>query len=135
MNSNFSYRSIGLMLTVVFALFNVGLPVVVASCPMPKAEGSALCAMCYDDLPAGSVSVTTERNASCCATKFAADRNTTEFLQAQSLVEKAKPAVVQNAVHPLLLPEAAFRPLPSRCACDASPHARDIPIFNSSLLI
>lgn len=126
-------RILGILLAGVFALFNIGLPIVLASCPMMKFENSRSCTMCNDDQTAG-VKLTRAIDRSCCATIFAADRNKTEFLQVNKhLFESAKLllTIVSDFV-----PATAIRNPQSVIAESASPpRSADIPILVSSLLI
>lgn len=133
MQFSLKYRITGLTLAVVFALFNVGLPVVVASCPMMKYENSRACIMCNDGLSSG-VQVTRAIDTSCCVTVFAADRNKTEFLQvSKHLFESAK---LLLAVVSDLIPATVIRNPQSAITLSASPpRSADIPILVSSLLI
>lgn len=133
MQFSLKYRITGLTLAAVFALFNIGLPVVVASCPMMKFENSRACIMCNEDSSSG-VQVTRAIDTSCCVTVFAADRNKTEFLQVNKhLLEFAKLllAVVSDVV-----PATVIRNPQSVITLSASPsRSTDIPILISSLLI
>jgi hypothetical protein len=137
MQSNFKYRIIALTLAIIFAAFNIGLPIVIASCPMMEmTRGVACCEMNSDDA-AGVVKITNTVDRSCCETSYAADRNKTEFLQEQlrrgettKLFSASLPLeVFQSAIHPDMSGQSAITQA-------LSPHRSvDIPILVSSLLI
>jgi hypothetical protein len=134
MTLTFKYRITSLTLSVVFALFNIGVPVVVASCPMMKYADSKQCMMCDTGPLSNTVKFTRAANKSCCETKYAADRNKTEFLQtAQHLLDSTKLLVVfvTNS-----LTQSAIRNPQFTITVDTSPpRTADIPILVSSLLI
>ena len=129
-----TYRITGLALALVFAIFNIGLPVVVASCPMMKAGNSRACMMCDDGPASGTVTISRAIDKSCCATVFAADRNKTEFLQAVhhiADVSKFVSATVSSfALHSVIRDLQSVIP-----ASTSPPLIADIPILVSSLLI
>jgi hypothetical protein len=134
MNTNRKYRIVALLLVLVFSVFNIGIPIVLAECPLAKMVQGGMCPAC-DDGAKTADRVTTEQNTACCATKIVAERNTTEFLQSNAGTHDLTNGVV---AHPLHLPVPTpinhssmfivyYPPAPSRC--------EDIPIFVSSLLI
>jgi hypothetical protein len=134
MNINRKYRTVALLLVLVFSVFNIGIPIVLAECPFAKMMQGSVCTAC-DNGATTADRVTTEHNTSCCATKIVAERNTTEFLQSKAGEHDLTSWLV---VHPLQLPIVTpidhsssfivrYPPAPSRC--------EDIPIFVSSLLI
>jgi hypothetical protein len=133
MKSTLKYRSAHVVLAVMFAVFNIGIPVVIAACPMPKAFPGGGCIACYEG--SGSSSITTERSASCCATVIVAERNTNVFAQAKSnLLDTVSPLVVLSAC--VFFPIRALQS--SLCSVEVSsspPASVDIPLFISSLLI
>lgn len=133
MNGTFKYRLIAISLATVFTLFNVGIPVIIASCPMAAMMKGNACAMCDTQDRTGALTMTKARNTSCCTTVIVAERNTTEFLQVKEKAREAGmvalPAVLSQAA-------AAMLPLSSTTPVSASPPAFvDIPILISSLLI
>ena len=125
------YRVVAAIVAGVFLVFNVGIPIVLASCPMVTA--SAACGMCPPVSNATPEKIVSVIHTSCCSAVIAADKNSTEFvgvshvtyepikfiaatvapLQIESLSYHAS---VFREDHPLFLPI-------------------DIPIFTSSLLI
>jgi hypothetical protein len=134
MISLLKYRIIGLALVAIFAIFNIGLPIVVASCPMVKDEGSNRCAMCNDASSSGTVRFTNSVDRSCCVTKFATDRNRTEFLQIQLEKFESRQQIITTFVS--AVPESAILNAQSFIRETASPpRSVDIPILVSSLLI
>lgn len=129
-----TYRGTAYLLALLFSLFSVGLPIVVASCPMPKLEGYSQCFTCDDGTTPGSAKLTNTVDRSCCVTRYAADRNTTEFLQAHYSSEIVKGAVTT----PILINDCRRTETGSTFvpATDTSPpFTQDIPILISSLLI
>lgn len=126
------YQLIATFVAAVFLVFNVGLPIVLASCPMADMR-TAGCGMCNDESSITAQQLTSVKNTSCCNTAIAADKNSTEFVQAKYITyEPAKfVAVTFVPVHfdnlsYLISDLRKDRPLFL---------AIDIPIFTSSLLI
>lgn len=127
------YRATAVFLGLIFSLFNLGLPIVVASCPMMKYENAKSCIMC-DDGAASGVSIKRTVDTSCCATKFTPGRNTNEFLQTvQNGIDGVKsivPVVLTGTVQLVISDSRVL------VSTDTSPPVvRDIPILVSSLLI
>lgn len=127
------YRT--LLLALVFALFNVGLPIVLDTCPMAKMGASGMCAACHRDsrpetetigLPAGS----------CCVLVVVGDRNVNEFEQSRDrAVETARTMVAPapeniSSLSPIHFALALFGK-----HAESPPEQPDIRIFTSSLLI
>jgi len=81
MESSIKYRSVAILLAGVFTIFNIGIPVVLASCPMMKASVRGAC--CPTQPVKGLPILKTHRDYSCCKTVIASDRNKIEFLQTQ----------------------------------------------------
>ena len=129
------YRLPLIVLTLVFALLNVGLPVVLDACPMEKALGAGACAMCHPALIPGREEIRLPAG-SCCVPTTIVEKSTTEF-------EQAVPALHQELrqqvfVHPDLntAAEAQFVDFPVHVSPSWSPPLQvDIPILTSSLLI
>jgi len=135
MRNNSAYRPVAAFLAIVFALFNIGLPVVLDSCPMPKSPGSMTCALCHQALPQGGTPVV--QSPRCCAPVIAAERNMTAFVQSQRLSEEFRAVAL-----------AILAPSPSEVLVTALPHVQtfnpswsppgrdaDLPVLHSSLLI
>ncbi len=129
-----TYRIAAYLLALVFGVFSVGLPIVVASCPMPKLEGYAQCFMCDDGGTTGSAKFTNSIDRSCCITRYAADRNTTEFLQAHHSSEIARGVFVIPVVKLDLGVHEAHVPF-VHVTDTSPPFTQDLPILLSSLLI
>jgi hypothetical protein len=114
-----------------FLIFNVGLPVLVNSCPMPKPVGSMMCPLCHDDSERKGEVV---KGKPCCSPSIAAERNTNEFLTIQKigcdplLSPFIVPQFVLTAVS-ISSGSQTYAPTPSQFAPD------DIPVIHSSLLI
>ena len=81
MTKSFKYRSFALVLTALFLAFNIGLPIVVASCPM-----AGHCTMCTHQSKTPAGNSTSVLNSSCCKTIIAGERNTTEFVKESSVL-------------------------------------------------
>ena len=128
-----TYRTLSIALAALFFIFNIGLPFIVASCPMPKQAGQKMCAMCPNPSNSNGQRLTTVKNTSCCATVIAADRNTNVFLKVNTDAVKITTALISHVDVSLLndlTSEFCFNNFSS-----SPPLARDIPILNSSLLI
>lgn len=121
-------------LVAVFGVFNVGIPIVVASCPMAAMMKGAKCPMCDDRADMSTPNVGTEMNWSCCVTTIIAERNTNEFVQAPS-----RP--LDSPMHDVVPFESAFsvnnHSLVSLVApvSTSPPVVVNIPILISSLII
>lgn len=128
------YRIAAYSLAITFCLFNVGLPVIVYSCPMVKQVNGSTCMMCADQLHSNTITFSKTTDRSCCATVIAAARNTTEFLQVKSTVSDLSFShliVIQPVT--LQIPKVSFNAItlfysPPLCS-------EDIPLQISSLLI
>jgi hypothetical protein len=119
-----------ILLASLFLVFNVGLPILLDTCPMPKPVGSMMCPLCRGE--AGGARGEVLKGKPCCAPVIAAERNTNEFLTVQKILctPIAAPCTIVHpvaAIHPRVSP--AFAPAPSQFAPD------DIPVIYSSLLI
>jgi len=135
MKRTLTYRAVALSLAVVFGVFNVGIPLVIASCPMAKYSSSPTCLECLDDSGPSGQQLTNERNTTCCLTVFAADRNANAFVQARGVVhDNDESFAIQSysVVTPSLL-NIAVEVNPT--ISPSPPPRGDIPVFNSSLLI
>ncbi len=130
----FTHRIIELALAAIFTVFNVGLPVVVASCPMMKYSGSLACVACDDGSAAGTLRFTNFVDKSCCETKYAADKNKNEFLKTNGQsVETLK--FISAAELYVVLQVVINSPQFVLHANTSPPGSFDIPILISSLLI
>jgi hypothetical protein len=121
-----------MMLASLFLVFNVGLPILIDSCPMPKPVGSMMCPLCHGDGEEGSGEVV--KGKPCCSPIIAAEGNTSEFLRIQKSVcdPLAGPSIVfQTGPIPVSfsLSSQVSASTPSQFAPD------DIPVIHSSLLI
>jgi hypothetical protein len=136
MENTVKYRPGPLLLAAMFAIFNIGIPVVIAACPMAKEMQGRRCIVCYDETNFGSTSITTARNTSCCTTVIAAERSTNEFVQARSslsdLSKLLQLIVLPANVLPVPMPQS---PVSTVDVSSSPPAFVDIPIFTSSLLI
>jgi len=121
-----------LLLAGVFLLFNVGLPIVIDACPMPRPPSSMACPLCRESGRDGNGPVL--KGKPCCAPQIAAERNISEFIGAQ---KAAHPAVVHLCT--LVLPAVTISALPvaESSVAFSPPHhiPDDIPVAFSALLI
>lgn len=130
------YAFLSAFLGCIFCIFTVGIPVVLASCPMMSLPAHERSCCPASDEGAQPV-LRAYQNTSCCTPKFVATRSTQEYLQtdpnlpgdgiaqiapvALALVEPVPVIVLANAIRGGTESPPSHRPL--------------IPIFNSSLLI
>jgi hypothetical protein len=131
MNNLKKYRFAVWTLITVFFLFNVGVPIVIASCPMMQQAKPLAC--CAQEQPSESPSASINKDFSCCNTTIAAHRNITEFLQGKDnsiSVSHHFSSPILQYVPNTALDYSQF----SLSFFDSSPPA-DIPILHSTLLI
>ena len=126
-----TYRNVTIALLVIFFVSNIGLPIVIASCPMmfTKTTQASCCSKPSDSLP----SFHTSKDYSCCKTVIAAERNTNEFVIAKyvtdtphhsvTIIQRLENFSSFSSTH--LLSTVSFKLLATE----------DIPVFNSTLLI
>ncbi len=133
MNTILRHKIIGFTLAGIFTVFNIGLPVVVASCPMSKYTDSSACMSCNNVPSDGVARYMNAVDKSCCVTRYASDKNKVEFLKTNVQSESAK--YISTADF-FIVPQAVFNTsqfiVP---ASEAPPGSTDIPILISSLLI
>lgn len=133
MGHTFKYRT--MLLAVAFAVFNIGLPVVLDTCPMAKAGNSDLCATCHNESRPETQTVGIP-GGSCCVMVVVGDRNTTEFEQSRDrLVDNVRTMLASALEIPHLLFPVQFTPTTVGRPVESPPAEPDIPILNSSLLI
>ena len=129
------YRMIALLLTATFCISNVGLPIILASCPM-IGKMQQCCPMCPDQSNSSTQKLTSTKNTSCCNTIIAGERNKTEFVQPQ---DNKRHFSEFNCIAPVF--HAVNTEIPQTYrqlfieVCSSPPFLHDIPIFTSSLLI
>jgi hypothetical protein len=126
-----TYRVCAIALAVVFGLFNIGLPVVFAACPMMGrlSEPPPCCTQHHQNASTAGAPAFTKN---CCKTILAGERNRTEFL-GERHGSDLSPATVSSSVTPLCIPAGEFLLKAPVRYVDPSPP--DIPIFTASLLI
>ncbi len=133
MNRLLTYRTPLLVLLLAFVLFDVGLPVVIATCPMEKEFGAGACDLCHPAVPPQRVEIGLP-GGSCCAPARIVERITTDFEQVRIVLN-------QDVRHEVVV---APTPSVSLWAADVNiivprswspPLQTDIPILTSSLLI
>ncbi len=74
------YRLLHGAFIALFVVFAVGVPVVIASCPMMKAGASTPLSCCAERSEGSLPSLSAYKNTSCCVTTIVASRNTQEFI-------------------------------------------------------
>ena len=134
MVNSFKYRSVAIILAGIFSIFSIGIPVVIASCPMMTASVRGAC--CPAQPVKGVPAIQTQRDYSCCKTIIVAQRNTNEYVQTQGYAYNIEKHIF---ITPLIQYSAQnnFR-VTSQIPLDnihSPPLIEDIPIFTSSLLI
>lgn len=129
---NIRYSVVRGLFAAVFTVFTVGLPVIVASCPMTPVPGRSGCCAC--SLPSGAAepSVMKSSDPSCCATVIASGRSLAEYLTSPGFAHVETPHVGQPI--PVLIPDSR-PPLPAPLVEPAPGPPDDKPILHSSLLI
>jgi hypothetical protein len=127
------YRT--LLLALVFALFNVGLPIVLDTCPMAKMGASGMCAACHPDSRAETETIGLPAS-SCCTVVVVGDRNTNEFEQSRDrAIETARTLIAAVPENNSSLSPVQFTPALAGIPAESPPEQPDIRIFTSSLLI
>ena len=119
-----------ILLASLFLIFNVGLPILIDSCPMPKPVGSMMCPLCHMDGGEGRGEVL--KGKPCCSPTIAAGANTNEFLRTQkSTCDPVLCIMCQSGVtsRSQFTGSQVSASTPSQFAPD------DIPVIYSSLLI
>lgn len=130
------YRPVAVALGCLFCIFSVGVPVVLASCPMMSGSSAAL-SCCPDAADRSHPSIAPYKNTSCCETKIAASRNTQEFVQRNADLSE----LAASALAPLVSlpgdPMPHLIPASPAAFFDTSPPTSPVafPILFSSLLI
>jgi hypothetical protein len=129
----FTYRIAIFSLIGLFCAFNIGLPIVVASCPMMKTGVNSSC--CAPKHPISHTqSIAKTRSNDCCKTVIAGERNMTEFVQSQFHLQYT-PAL-EAVLAPTFFNLHANLPVSGLAAVQLHPpSSEDIPIAVSSLLI
>jgi hypothetical protein len=119
-----------ILLASLFLVFNVGLPILMDSCPMPKPVGSMMCPLCHMNGGEGKGEVV--KGKPCCSPSIAAGGNTNEFLRTQKNAYDPGPCTMcQSGFAPrwFFSGSQISASTPSQFAPD------DIPVIHSSLLI
>jgi len=130
------YRTITCVLAAIFLLFNVGIPVIVATCPMMSDDSPVTCGSCFGFTQDGSVGLRPYNDTSCCNTVFASAANKVEFLR-----ETTSPIAADAVVLFIgMISTMEFSSHPSsfwriETAENSSAVNDDLPVFLSSLLI
>jgi hypothetical protein len=128
------YRGVAAALIAVFGIFNVGIPVVLATCSMGAMMDGQVCPGCHDPFGAEGMAFSTAETVPCCTSRIIAEKTSSEFLQ-------AKLATITFTTDVVVVPPVALfaslgwlRSL-AFVTLAPSPGSEDVPVFNSSLLI
>jgi len=135
MENSFKYRFIAFTLVGVFAVFNIGLPVVLHYCEMMKSTTTSTCGMCGTESTKDHQVQYNSVKSACCKTIFTPERNKNEFLQQNKIDSKEQQNLLilnlsipfNNSEYKSISYVQNFHSPP--------PFIEDIPIFTSSLLI
>jgi hypothetical protein len=127
------YRTVTALLVAVFCIFNVGVPVVIAACPMTDTGIGGMCGLCLSFPDDGLPGYTTHQDRSCCETVLVSEGSGAEFLKAVfSLLPEVEFFCVASITPDLNgYSWSSVRVQPA----DASPGRGDLPVLLSSLLI
>ena len=134
MNGILKYRIIALGMVVVFGVFNIGIPIIIASCSMPEMMRGSSCPMCDDQERPGSAGFATQNTTACCTTTIIAERNTNEFVQGKAAVRESVLHLTPIPVSVAVISNLSSVSTISRVS-PSPPIVVDIPLFVSSLLI
>ena len=135
MTTSPKYHSLRIVFAAIFVLFNVGLPVVIASCPMMDSAKMMKASCCVDSRTANSTqTIGIQKNSSCCKTTLAATRNTNEFINVSSNLGSPQISVGLLFTPPILLHFSNARSENLRPDIALMTHD-DIPVFYSTLRI
>ncbi len=127
------YKITALILASIFAVFNIGVPIVLYACPMMN-QTPYTSSCCVDQQSQQGVNLRASMDRSCCKTVYAAERNTTQFVQGKdisNILHYSTAPILQCNIFLVLQLVIITHKLNS----PSPPLADDIPVFNSSLLI
>lgn len=128
------YRPLALLLAMVFCVFNIGIPVVLATCPMADMSKPGACPLCARASDTRGESVSRYIDTSCCAVRIAAEGNTTEFLQGKQQVDHTLAA--GEVVTASALPALSSNTTPLiHLSSSSPPGMQDIPVLVCSFRI
>jgi hypothetical protein len=119
-----------ILLASLFLVFNVGLPILIDSCPMPKPVGSMMCPLCHMDGGEGRGEVV--KGKPCCSPSIVAGGNTNEFLRMQKSVCDPGPCTI---CQPGIPPQSFYAGSQISASTPSQFAPDDIPVIHSSLLI
>jgi len=133
MYQSFKYRSIALVFAVIFIVFNVGIPVVISSCPMMKESVRPSC--CPQQSDFRNPVVNKYNNYSCCKTIISPGKNRIEYIPTN--VDINLKIVKYTISSSLEFSTNNYTDVAKRSLSNthSPPSFRDIPIITSSLLI
>ena len=135
MSQILKYRLFAIILVGIFCVFNIGVPIVVASCPMmDNMTTQKNC--CPPVTTASHANLKGMKDYSCCQTIIAADRNTIEYTQTNDFVNRVV-KFLQVIPSPIISTELTIKnnELSITSLSFSVKHLQDIPIFTSSLLL
>jgi hypothetical protein len=126
------YRFVTALLVVVFSVFNVGIPVVVAACPMSESGVGALCGSCYSPTGNGQPVYRQHQDRSCCETVLVSEGSGAEFLKAAPALPLVAGVLFVSVIAPFEFSDYSFQSVTVR-SVDTSPGQENLPILLSSL--
>jgi hypothetical protein len=131
------YSLVSALMGCLFCVFTVGIPVVLASCPMTGPDGHGRASCCPADVDASQPVLRAYANTSCCTTRFVATRSTQEYLQSDHFVVKPGISSVYCAALLSLDPAHDSATTVPTLGGGTSPplHRPLFPVFHSALLI
>ncbi|MDP2208379.1 MAG: hypothetical protein Q8K98_06360 [Bacteroidota bacterium] len=139
MARSYLHISLTIVFTLVFLIFNIGLPVVLHYCEMMKTVSSDSCGMCDTEKNNHNDLALSKGESSCCQTVIAAESNKVEFLQTQkNEVAKLQHSITPSAIgglHSFTYDDSLIASQSLFLTFHSPPSNQDIPVFNSSLLI
>ena len=127
------YRIVTTFLVVIFCVFNIGIPVVVAACPMSDQGAGALCGSCFLPAADGRAEYRNAQDRSCCETVLASEGSGAEFLKAASSFLPELDVFCVTLVTPDLNDHS--RSSVTVQPADLSGGREDLPVLLSSLLL
>lgn len=134
MTRSAKYRVLTALFVATFCIFNVGVPIVVAACPMSNGPSPGMCGFCHSFPDDGLTGFRSFQDTSCCDMVLVSEGSKAEFLKTDGALP-----VVGNVLFVSLIAPPDFAShsslLEPVAPADSSPGASDLPVFHSSLLL
>lgn len=134
---NRPYSLLSALFGCIFCIFTVGIPVVLASCPMANHDTHERPSCCSAQSEASQPVLRAYKNTSCCTTTFVATRSTQEYLQSGEHVTTFDAGHNIGSLLTSVAPatDDAFIVPARRTSASPPIHRLILPIVHSSLLI